>query len=232
MACPRSPLRVPQQPCCRTARSMPQTRDPTAARSEQSRSIRHPLGRTRKTPWDEVRGHAQISKLRERRERARHTPVEFVREEVAAHPKRTRPLGGTTPHPQQRCALPVPAALCSYGVPEVPSESTATALLPHCPLDALDMHSPLPRARSSADRSDTSSAARANAVGRRGYAQKCKICERREPARHTPCQRVLPEVAAHPERTRPLSGTTPHPQQRCALPVPAAPDLPARRGLL
>ncbi len=48
-ACPRSPLRLPQRPSCRTAPARwPQTCIPRhAARSEQSRLIRPLLGRTR-----------------------------------------------------------------------------------------------------------------------------------------------------------------------------------------
>ena len=116
-----------------------------AARSEQSRPIRPILGRTRKQTPLARRGHSQVCKIDERRERARHTPRQRVVAKVAAHPKRTRPLGGTTPHPQQRCAPTVPAHRThrsgasplstpqSHRVPEVPSESTATALLPHRP---------------------------------------------------------------------------------------------------
>jgi hypothetical protein len=50
------------------------------------------------------RGRAQVFKLGERGEQARHTPRQRVVAEVAAEPKRTRPLGGATPHPQKRCA--------------------------------------------------------------------------------------------------------------------------------
>jgi hypothetical protein len=58
----------------------------------------------------------------------------------------------------------------SHRVPEAPSESTATALLPHCPpLDAPDMHPPTCRAHSEQSRPiRTSSAARADAIGKKG----------------------------------------------------------------
>jgi hypothetical protein len=120
-----------------------------------------------------------------------------------------------------RCPLSTPQ---SHRVSEVPSESTATALRPPpSPLDAPNMHPPTCRAaRSRADRSDPTLAARAQApLARRGHAQCIKLGERGERARHTPRQRVVVEVAAHPERTRPLGGPTPHPLQRCAPTVPA-----------
>jgi hypothetical protein len=94
----------------------------------------------------------------------------------------------------------------SHRVPEVPSESTATALLPHrtAPLDAPDMR---PRHAACSEQSRPirrTSTGLARAVGSRWYAQVIKIGECGERARHTPRQRVVPEVAAHPKRTRPL----------------------------
>ncbi len=176
------------------------------------------------------RGHAQFYKIGERGERARHTPIQLIVAEGAANPKRTRPLGGTTPHPRPRCAPTVPAHRTpSGGLPleysvvtswaRIPSESTATALLPQRPYSMLPTCIPRHAARSEQSRPIRPSTA-AHAA-RRGHAQVSKIGERGERARHTPRQRVVAEAAARPERTRPLGGTTPHPQQRCVPTVPA-----------
>ena len=119
---------TPDMPC---VRSRADRSDPTSAARAQT-----PLAR---------RGHAQVLKIDERGEPARHTPRQRIVAEVSAHPKRTRPLG--------RCYAAPTATMCPYGtrapysigwggplstpyshrVPEVPSESTATALLPHRP---------------------------------------------------------------------------------------------------
>ena len=116
---------------------------PTAAHSSRAdQSGRTSVARTNAVS---SRGHAQRFKIDERRERARHTPSEFVRVEVAAHPKRTRPLGGTTPHRQ----LPAhgthrrgaPGELLTHMRSLRPPLSTAAALLPprpaRCPRHAL-----------------------------------------------------------------------------------------------
>jgi hypothetical protein len=97
-----SPLRVPQQPCCRPAPldapDMPRARS-RADRSDPPRPhAQTPLAR---------RGHAQCTKIDERGERARHTPSQLIVEEVSAHPERTRPLG--------RCYAAPTATMCPYG---------------------------------------------------------------------------------------------------------------------
>ncbi len=119
------------------------------------------------------------------------------------------------------------------GVPLEYSSVTSRAKGPlweHCnspaaappPLDAPDMHPPTCRAaRSRADRSDPPRPHAQMPLARRGHAQSIKIGERGERARHAPIQFIVLEVSAHPKRTWPLGGTTPHPQQRCAPTVPA-----------
>jgi hypothetical protein len=117
-----------------------------------------------------------------------------------------------------------PGVLRSHiACPRSPSQSTATALPPHRPRSMPQTCSPRHAARSEQIRPiRPSSAARKSAVGSRWYAQVIKIGECGERARHTPRQRVVEEVSAHPKRTRPLGGsTTPHPQQPCAPTVPA-----------
>jgi hypothetical protein len=111
----------------------------------------------------------------------------------------------------------------SHRMPRVPSESTATALLPHRPRSMPPTCIPptCRAARSRAHRSDPPRPHVKTPLARRGHAQSIKIGERRERARHTPRQRIVAEVAAHPKRTRPLGGATPHPQQPCAPTAPA-----------
>ena len=179
-----SPLRAPQQPCCHTvplrcprhaSPDMPRVRS-RADRSDPPRPhAQTPLAR---------RGHAQCTKIGERGERARHTPRQRVLVEVAAHPKRTRPLGGATPHPQQPGAPTVPAHRNPQeGVPLEYSlvtsrargallafhNSPAAASTPaRCPRHAAPY---MPRARSRADQSDPHRPHAQAPLARRGHAQ-------------------------------------------------------------
>ncbi len=139
IACPRSPLRAPQRPCCRTA---PARCPRHAARSEQSRPIRPNISRTRKRHWQEGATH--------RNERLVSAEIELGTLPVSLlllRPLHTRSglgrSGGATPHPQQPCAPTVPAHRThGRGWPNgyssvtsrarVRSESTTTALAaPH-----------------------------------------------------------------------------------------------------
>jgi hypothetical protein len=151
-----------------------------AARSEQSRPIRPSSAAGAQTPLAR-RGAAQVSKIGERGERARHTPSQRIVAEVAAHPKRIRPLGGTTPHPRQPCASCGTRAPYPWdGVPleyssvtsraRVISESTATSPAAAPPLlDAPDMHPPTCRALGAEPTDPTLlGRTRASAGGRKG----------------------------------------------------------------
>ncbi len=230
MSTPQS-HRVPEVPSESTAtallphrpRSMPPTCTPRhAARSEQSRPIPTLLGRTRKRRWKEGGTHRTkrlmsaeselgtlpvssflLSQLHTRsglgrsavlrRTHSNHVPLQYPR---------------TVPH---REGVPLEYSSVTSRA-RVPSESTATALLPHCPRSMPPTCTPRHAARSEQSRPiRPSSAARA---ARRGQAQCFKLGERGERARHTHRQRIVVEVAAHPKRTRPLGGATPHPQQR------------------
>jgi hypothetical protein len=188
------------------------------------------LGRTRKRRWQEGGTHS-ASRLMSVESELGTLPFSSLLLRPLHTRKRTRPLGGSTPHPQQPCAPFGTRALYPIGwggplstpyshrVPEVPYESTATALRPHRPRSMpLDMHPPTCRAaRSSADRSDPPRPHVQAPLARRGNAQVRKLCERRERARHTPSQQVRAKVAAHTRSGLGRSGgATPHPHQPCA----------------
>jgi hypothetical protein len=172
-----SPLRAPQRPCCRTAPArcprhaspdMPRARS-RAGRSDTPRPQAHtPVARS---------GHAQVRKIGERGERARHTPIQLIVLEGTAHPKRTPryyaaptatmcPYGTREPYPWEGCPLSTPYSHRVQGSPlRVPQQPCCRTALPRCP-----RHAPpdMPRARSRAGRSDPSSAAHASAVGKQG----------------------------------------------------------------
>jgi hypothetical protein len=182
------------------------------------------------------RGHVQPCKIGERGEPARHTPRQRVVVQGAAHPKRTRPLGGsTTPHPRKRCALTVPAHRTpwegrplstpqSHRVLEVSSQITATspAAAPP-PLDAPDMHPPTCRAaRSRADRSDPPRPQAQAPWQEEGTHSHVSLVSAESELGTLPFSLLLLR-ALHTRSGLGRSGgnTTPHPQQPCAPTVPA-----------
>ncbi len=125
--------------------------------SEQSRPIRANISRTRKRRWQEGGTHSEYRLVSAESELGT-LPVSSLSLRALHTRSGLGRSGGATPHPHQPCAPTVPAHRThregcplstpqSRGVPRVPSESTATALLPHRSRSMpLVMHPPTCRA--------------------------------------------------------------------------------------
>jgi hypothetical protein len=173
-----------------------------------------------RTDAADARWHAQVVKRCERGERTRQTPRQLSVFEKAANPKRSRPPCAAQENP---CVLGV----AIRGPTRASVQSTTRPSprpcfgAPTCPLDyaspRLAQSRPIRRARP-----------RANAVGMRRHAQPAKICERGERAWHTPCQRVVFEIAANQKKcTRPFHAVLQHKPRNCSRPVNAISPLPS-----
>ncbi len=175
-----------------------------------------------------------MSKIGERREPARHTPRQRVRAEVSAHPKRTRPLGGATPHPLQRCAHTVPAPVPNRM--RCPLSTPQSHRVPHGPLgehcnspaaappllDAPDMHPPTWRALG-AEPTDPDPPRPHTCKRRvtRGKHSSVSLVSAESELGTLPVSALWRRSLHTRSGLGRSGGATPHPQQRCAPTVPA-----------
>jgi hypothetical protein len=101
-------LRVPQQPCCRTVPFDAPDMHPSTCRALGAEPTDPTLlGRTRKRPWQEEGTHSD-SRLMSAESELGKLPVSAFWPRPLDSRSGLGPLGGTTPHPQQRCAPTVP----------------------------------------------------------------------------------------------------------------------------
>jgi hypothetical protein len=237
-----SPLRVPQQPCCRTAPlDAPHMPPPTCrspcARGRADRSDPH-ISRTRKRRGKKRATHSS-SRLVSAESELGTLPVSAF--ELRVLHTRSR-LGGTSPHPQHRMcpygtrarypwdAVPLECSVVTSRA-RVPSESSATALLPHRPARCIRHVAP-PTCRALGAEPDRSDPPRPHAQTlwqEAGHAHCCKIGERGERARQTSRQRIVVEAPAHPKPTRPLGRYYAAPTAS-NVPLPYPRTVPIRRG--